>query len=143
MQVFVRGWCISRCFGPWIVFFFDFIISLFTFMVISISSFTFSYTMSFYLTTVFSLGFFFESLIFFILISCREWRVSRSNPSWLGVPQFFYDFVFIFYFYHFALNYWHWALLFFFLLFLFRYFKNGLIKLTRVILHFCSQCFFI
>ena len=77
--------------------------------------------------------------LFFILISCYKWWVSRVNSSWL---VFFPNFFFIFFNFIICIKSFAFELCYFSLLFLFCYFNSGLIKLIYVSLHFLSQCFF-
>jgi hypothetical protein len=89
----------------------------------------------------FTRSFFFKS-IFFILISCRKWRADRVNLSGLGFFFLIFD-DFFFHFHHFALYCLSLSFVIFLLLLLFCYFESGLVKLTRISLHFLSQYFFI
>jgi hypothetical protein len=78
------------------------------------------------------------------VVSGESVKLTRVDSIFFSI---YYDF--FFQFHHFALNYFSlsfvifFALSFFSLLFLVCYFERGLVKLTRISLHFCSQCFFI
>jgi hypothetical protein len=101
----------------------------------------------FYLTSIFFARLFFWKSMFLSwphVVSGESVKLTRVDSIFFSI---YYDF--FFQFHHFALNYFSlsfvifFALSFFSLLFLVCYFERGLVKLTRISLHFCSQCFFI
>jgi hypothetical protein len=57
-----------------------------------VSSDWFWFSIFIYWTLFFLLGFFFENLVFFILIICHRWQVGRVNPCWheFFFPWFFF-----------------------------------------------------